>query len=177
MLKNCLLFTAVLALLSACSSTGNIDTRTVQNVDIDRYLGTWYEIARYPNSFEKGLVGVTANYQLREDGKIQVVNSGRKSSLNGEYKTATGRAKIPNPQETGKLKVSFFWIFYADYYILELDTMNYNYALIGSSSPDYLWILSRSPQMNPQSYQMLIDSARKRGYDVNKLEKVLQPGL
>lgn len=162
-------------LLYACSTSTTIDTTTVKHVDLDRYMGTWYEIARYPHSFEKDLVAVTANYHLQEDGKIRVINSGRKDSLDGEYDAANGRAKIPNPEEPGKLKVSFFWIFYADYYILELDTVNYNYALIGSSSPDYLWILGRQPQMAPDTYRMLVDKAEKRGYDISKLDKVPQP--
>ncbi len=161
-------------LLYACSSKSTIDTTTVKTVDINRYTGNWYEIARYQHSFEKDLVSVTANYLLRDDGKIRVVNSGRKDSLNGEYDAAIGLAKIPNPEDPGKLKVSFFWIFYADYYILDLDTTNYSYALIGSSSPDYLWILSRQPQMEPSTYQMLVDKAEKRGYDISKLYKVPQ---
>jgi lipocalin len=138
-------------------------------------MGNWYEIARYPHSFEKGLVAVTANYRMLEDGTVRVVNLGRKDSLNGEYDAAIGRAKIPDPEEPGKLKVSFFWIFYADYYILELDTVDYNYALIGSSDPDFLWILGRKPQMDDHTYQMLVTNARERGYDISKLNKVPQP--
>lgn len=88
-----------------------------------------------------------------------------------------GTAKIPNPEEPGKLKVSFFWFFYADYYVLELDTVNYNYALIGSSSPDYLWILSRTPQMDPIVYHDLENRAKARGYDISKLIQVEQPAM
>jgi lipocalin len=119
-------------------------------------------------------VGVTATYSLRNDGKIKVVNQGYKYSLDGELSVAEGKAKIPDKSLPGKLKVSFFWIFYADYFVLELDD-NYQYAMIGSSSDNYFWILSRTPQMEPAIYEMLLDNARKRGYNLDKLEKVLQP--
>jgi len=150
-----------------------IDKTTVKALDLNRYLGTWYEIARFPHSFEKNLVGVTATYSLREDGKIEVLNQGYKNTLNGERSKAVGKAKIPDKLEPGKLKVSFFWIFYADYFVLELDE-NYQYAMIGSSSDKYFWILSRSPQMEPAVYEMLLEKARKRGYNLDKLYKVPQ---
>jgi lipocalin len=150
-----------------------IDQTTVKALDLNRYLGTWYEIARFPHSFEKNLVGVTATYSLREDGKIEVLNQGYKNTLNGERSKAVGKAKIPDKLEPGKLKVSFFWIFYADYFVLELDE-NYQYAMIGSSSDKYFWILSRSPQMEPAVYEMLLEKARKRGYNLDKLYKVPQ---
>src|SRR5664279_658949 len=106
-----------------CTKTNSqmIDQTTVKALDLNRYLGKWYEIARFPHSFEKNLVGVTATYSLRPDGKIEVVNQGYKNTLNGERSKAVGKAKIPNKLEPGKLKVSFFWIFYADYFVLELD--------------------------------------------------------
>ena len=150
-----------------------IDKTTVKELDLNRYLGTWYEIARFPHSFEKDLVGVTATYSMRDDGKIKVVNQGYKNTLGGELSVAEGKAKIPDKSEPGKLKVSFFWIFYGDYFVLELDE-NYQYVMIGSSSPKYFWILSRTPQMSPEIYEMLLDKARKRGYNLNKLEKVPQ---
>ena len=151
-----------------------IDNSTIKSLDLNRYLGTWYEIARFPHSFEKNLVGVTANYSLREDGMIRVLNKGYKKSLDGKLSVAEGKAKIPDPNDSGKLKVSFFWIFYGDYYILELDE-NYQYVMIGSSTDKYFWILSRTPQMDESIYQMLLDKARKRGYNLDKLEKVPQP--
>ena len=151
-----------------------IDKTTVKELDLDRYLGTWYEIARFPHSFEKNLVGVTATYSLREDGKIEVLNQGYKYTLDGEHSKAVGKAKIPDKSEPGKLKVSFFWIFYADYFVLELDK-NYQYVMIGSSSDKYFWILSRTPQMESATYEMLLQNARKRGYNLAKLMKVPQP--
>ena len=152
-----------------------IDQTTVKVLDLNRYLGKWYEIARFPHSFEKNLVGVTATYRLKADGMIEVLNEGFKNTLDGEHSKAIGKAKIPNKSEPGKLKVSFFWIFYADYFVLELDEANYQYAMIGSSSDRYFWILSRTPQMDPLIFNMLLDKARKRGYNLEKLFKVPQP--
>jgi apolipoprotein D and lipocalin family protein len=150
-----------------------IDQTTVKELDLNRYLGTWYEIARFPHSFEKNLVGVTATYSLSSDGKIKVLNKDYKNTLEGEWFEAMGKAKIPNKLEPGKLKVSFFWIFYADYNVLELDE-NYQYAMIGSSSDKYFWILCRTPKMDPAIYDMLLEKARKRGYNLAMLEKVPQ---
>jgi len=152
-----------------------IDQTTVKALDMNRYLGKWYEIARFPHSFEKNLVGVTATYTLKSDGMIEVLNEGFKNRLDGERSKAVGKAKIPNKLEPGKLKVAFFWIFYADYFVLELDAENYQYAMIGSSSDKYFWILGRTPQMDPAVYDMLLDKARKRGYNLEKLYKVPQP--
>ena len=150
-----------------------IDKSTVENFELNKYLGTWYEIARLPNRFEKDLVGVTATYKMRDDGKVAVINQGYKNTLDGKLKKATGKARIPDPS-VAKLEVSFFWIFYSDYYILELDTIDYQYALVGSSSDNYLWILNRTPQMDEDIYNKLVASAKERGYDTNELFKVPQ---
>lgn len=146
---------------------------TVPKVDIERYMGVWYEIARFPHRFERDLVGVTATYKFKENGRISVLNQGYKYTLDGKHKTAKGRARIPDPDIPGRLQVAFFLCFWADYLILELDE-NYQYALIGSSTPDYLWILCRNPQMDDITYQMLVNKAQSLGYDVSKLEKVQQ---
>jgi lipocalin len=167
----------VLLFILGCASAGKmnvIDTTTVIDMDIERYLGKWYEIARFPNSFEKGLVGVTAEYSYRKDGKIRVVNSGYRGSLDGKRSRIEGKARIPDKDEPGKLKVSFFLFFYSDYYILELDE-DYHWALVGSSSQKYLWILNRTPQMDEGTYRMILDQARERGYDLSELIKVEQP--
>lgn len=171
----------LIGLLVSAFSTGcskqneTIDYSTVEELDLEKYLGTWYEIARFDHRFERGLVGVTANYSLRPDGKIKVVNSGYKNTLDGEYSEAIGKAKIPDPlNEPGKLKVSFFWIFYGDYYVLELDD-NYQWAVIGSSLDKYLWILSRSPQLHPDIYADLLQRIANRGYNTSELIKVKQP--
>ena len=151
-----------------------IDKTVVKELDLQKYLGTWYEIARYNHRFERGLVGVTANYSIRKDGKIKVLNSGYKKSLDGRFSQATGKAIVPDPElEPGKLKVSFFWNFYGDYFVLDLDE-NYQWAIIGSSSDKYLWILSRTPQLEPGLYDELLNKTSLRGYDVSKLIKVEQ---
>ena len=154
-----------------------IDKTVVKELNIQKYLGLWYEIARYDHSFERGLVGVTADYSMREDGKIKVINSGYKNSLDGEFSQAEGKAKIPNPEKApAKLKVAFFLFFYGDYFVLELDK-DYKWAVIGSSSDKYLWILSRNPQMDKELYNELLNRLEKRGYDVSSLIKVEQKPL
>lgn len=145
----------------------------VQNVDIQRYMGTWYEIARFPHRFEKDLVGVTATYELKSNGQISVLNQGYKHTLDGKHKKAKGRGRIPDPGATGRLQVTFFLWFWADYLILDLDE-NYQHVLIGSSTPDYLWILSRTPQMDEEHYNRLVEKAAALGYNTSKLQRVLQ---
>lgn len=147
----------------------HVDLSTVRDVDVRRYLGRWYEIARFNHSFERGMVGVSADYSLKNNGTIKVVNRGYKGTLDGKLKQITGKAKIPNPKDSSKLRVSFFLFFYSDYYILELDKENYAYALVGSSSSTYLWILSRTPQLSKVIIDELLRKAEKRGFDVSKL--------
>ncbi|MEK7718748.1 MAG: lipocalin family protein [Bacteroidota bacterium] len=149
-----------------------IDKTTARNLDIQRYLGTWYEIGRYQHSFEKDLVGVTATYTLRENGKIEVLNRGYYKELDGKLKVANGKAKLTN--QPGKLRVSFFLFFYADYNVLELDKEGYQWALIGSSTPNYLWILARTPSISDELYLEILKKAKKRGYDLQKIYKVPQ---
>ena len=149
------------------------DMKTVQDVEINKFLGVWYEIARFPHSFERNLVGVTATYSLKKNGNIRVVNQGSKNTLDGKHKKAKAFAKIPNANEPGRLKVYFFWPFGADYLILDLDK-DYQWALVGSSSPNYLWILSRTPEMDQALYKAIVDKAKSLGYDTTKLELVPQ---
>lgn len=168
MKQNKLIVTLSLLLLmfnTGCSSTKDMKrTETVKHLELNKFLGKWYEIARYDHSFERGLSGVTATYSMREDGKIKVLNQGFKGGLNGKLSQAEGKAKIPNLQEPGKLKVAFFWIFYADYFVLELDEQEYQWALIGSSSEKYLWILSRTPQLEESVKEHLLQKMKERGY-------------
>ncbi|MFW6259609.1 MAG: lipocalin family protein, partial [Tangfeifania sp.] len=175
MRKNLYKIAVVFVFLTIVSITGcqsktpeNMDFSTVQELDLKRYMGKWYEIARFDHRFERNLVGVTATYSLRDDGKIKVVNAGYKKSLDGKYKETVGKAKQPNPEEPGKLKVSFFLFFYADYFILELDE-EYQWALIGSSSDKYLWILSRTPQLEQETLDHILSLAEERGYDTSRL--------
>lgn len=160
--------------LSCKPSESMIDKETVSPFHLDRFLGKWYEIARYPHSFEKGLVGVTAEYSLREDVLIKVVNKGFKEELSGKLSTAVGKAKVPNPSVPSHLRVSFFWIFYSDYLVLELDHEAYQWAVIGSSSDKYLWVLSRSPQMSEKQYKTILHLIKERGYSLDQLIKVPQ---
>lgn len=150
-----------------------LDTHPVKVFDLNRYLGKWYEIARFDHRFERDLVGVTAEYSLLPDGKVRVVNSGYKGSLDGEYKAIEGKAKIPDPLNPAHLKVSFFLWFYSDYNIMELDK-EYQYALVGSNNNKYLWILSRTPQLPNDTLNRLLDEATRRGYDVSKLLWIAQ---
>ena len=153
--------------LSACDAT-EIDNSTVKSVDLNRYVGRWYEIAKFDHIFERGLDFAMANYTLREDGKIDVLNTGVKD---GRAKDAKGIAKTTNI--SGLLKVSFFGPFYSDYRILMLDT-NYQYALVGGSNENFLWILSRTPQLDDATRSLILAEAEKRGYNTSKLVWVKQ---
>lgn len=149
----------------------------IGSFDPQQYIGTWYEIARLDNSFEKGLEQVTANYSVNEDGTIKVINRGFNPE-SGEWKEAVGKAKFvdePNKDgtRTGRLKVSFFGPFYGDYNIIELDKSYYNYALV-SSGKEYLWILSRTPQLTYPIKQHLMAKAKELGFPTQDLLFVKQ---
>lgn len=162
-------------LFTSCNTNKSmIDNSTVPTLDLDRYLGTWYEIARYPHSFEKDLVGVTATYSLKDDGKIKVVNQGYKNTLDGKLKKSIGKAYVPDASKPSQLKVSFFLFFYGDYLVMELDQENYQWAVVGSKSDNFLWILCREPNMEQELYNDLLDRLVKRGYDLTRLERVAQ---
>lgn len=162
--------------LTFCSSCqplqqDNLDTQTVNSLDVSRFMGKWYEIARYEHRFERGMTHVTAEYTLLPEGKIRVVNRGLKK---GKAKEIVGKAKQPAPEDyPGRLKVSFFLWFYADYYVLDVDA-DYRYAIIGSSSDKYLWILSRTPQLSPTILDKLLKKIEARGYDLSRLVFVEQ---
>ncbi len=144
----------------------------VDSVDLSRYVGRWYEIARLPNRFQKKCAdSVTADYALRPDGKIEVINRCRKT--NGEYTTAKGKAKIVDRRSNAKLKVTFFWPFYGDYWILDLGP-NYEYAVVGDQSRDSLWILSRTPQMDEAVYQQLLAKMQRRGFKTERMIRTSQ---
>lgn len=163
-----------IALFASCAFADDkkMELQTVSNIDLNKYIGTWYEIARYPNRFQKDCAdSVTANYSFRDDGKIKVVNQCRKAD--GKIKTATGKAKIADKKTNAKLKVSFFWIFYGNYWIIDLDE-NYQYAVIGEPDRDYLWILSRTKIMDEVTYDKILERIKAQGYDVNKLVKTKQ---
>lgn len=154
--------------LAGCESTGEIVTTTVPNLDLTRYAGIWYELARFDHSFERGLVGCTAEYTLMDDGSIRVINSGYKGSLDGKYKESEGKARRPDETVPGHLEVSFFLNFYSDYNVLMLSE-DYSYVLVGSKSDKYLWILSRTPQLEPDTLDLILREAQARGYDTDQL--------
>lgn len=157
-------------LLGVCMTTSSqqIDNSTITMFDLNRYLGKWYEVARYDHAFERGLVGTTAEYSLLDDGKIKVLNSGYINTLDGTYQQSVGKAKPNRNGKAGQLRVSFFGPFYSDYYILDL-APDYSYSVVGSSSPKYLWILSRTPHLNPKVESEILTNLQQRGYDTQKL--------
>ena len=143
----------------------------ISDFNLGRYLGTWYEIARFDHSFERGMDNVMAEYLLRDDGKIDVFNSGWK---NGEYKVTEGKAKQPDPlRDPAHLEVSFFLFFYSDYNVMMLDDA-YQVALVGSKSPKYLWILSRPPSLPQATMDGIFARLRERGYDLSDIILVEQ---
>lgn len=163
-----------LLLAGGVSAKDKVMINSVENVDLARYSGVWYEIARLPNTFERNLVGVTATYTIEKTGKIGVLNQGYRDSLDGKLVSIKGRARVPDPAQPGRLKVAFFLFFGADYFILELDTSGYQYALVGGASKNILWILGRTPGMEDTIYQSLVEKARSLGYDTERLIKVPQ---
>ena len=147
--------------------------KTVNFVDLNRYVGQWYEIARYPNKFQEGCVGSKATYTLRDDGKISVVNECYDKSFSGKLRSAKGKAWVVDKETTARLKVSFFWPFAGDYWIIELG-QEYEYAVIGHPDRKYLWILSRTPEIDENVYQSILTRLQEQDYDTAKLIKTEQ---
>lgn len=160
-------------MLNFLSCKTSDDLPTVARVDIEKYTGLWYEIARLPNSFEKGLDCTTARYKVLENGKIEVTNKGYIIESEGATKTAIGTAHIPNLAFPGRLKVTFYWPFYGKYYIMSLDN-DYKYALVGDPSRKYLWVLARTPELDDTIYNTLLETAQKQGFAVENMIKVNQ---
>lgn len=145
----------------------------VPYVDLNRYTGRWYEIARYSNRFQRQCVGnVTATYSLLPNGRIEIVNECRKAD--GKLVVARGKAKVAEKTSTAKLRVTFFWPFSGDYWVIVLDP-EYRWAVVGEPDRKYLWILSRTPQLPAADYDQAISAIRAKGYDPSKL--VLTPQL
>ncbi|MCX6121799.1 MAG: lipocalin family protein [Ignavibacteriales bacterium] len=166
----------IFILLNGCFVSKEMNTASipaVKSFDLQRFLGTWYEVARLPHSFENGLDKVTATYTLRDDGKIDVLNRGF-NTVKGEWKEAKGKARFKDPSTGTLLEVSFFWIFYSDYKVIILDTMNYSYAMVTSSSKKYLWILSRTPHLSDAISDTLIRKAGDWGFNISAIYKVPQ---
>jgi len=161
------LFISFFILLTGCVGIPE-DVKPVSNFKLERYLGKWYEIARLDHSFERGLSRVTANYSMRSDGGVKVLNRGY-SAENTSWKEAEGKAYFVENTDLGYLKVSFFGPFYGSYIIFNLDHENYQYSLVSGPDKSYLWILSRSPKINENTQSILIKKATELGFDTSKL--------
>jgi apolipoprotein D and lipocalin family protein len=159
---------AVTALVTSCALSQHgaapdpPPLQTVAHVDLNRYLGLWYEIGRYPNSFQKGCQGSTALYTARPDGEIDVLNSCR-DEQDGSLREAKGRAWVADKVGNARLKVSFFWPFRGDYWIIDLG-QEYEYAVVGTPNRKYLWILSRTPEMHPAILAKILPNIEKQGF-------------
>jgi len=146
---------------------------TVPSVDLQRYMGKWYEIAAFPQTFEKGCHCSAAEYSMTDKGYVRVLNTCRKDSAEGKVKTAEGKAFVVEGSNNAKLRVQFFWPFRGDYWIIDL-AEDYSYVVVGAPNRKYLWILSRTPQMDLGLYQQIVDRTAGKGFDVSKLQKTDQ---
>lgn len=158
---------ALLVGLSGCTGVPD-NVKPVKGFKLPKYLGQWYEIARFDHSFEEGLSEVTATYSMRDDGGVKVINRGFSKEEN-KWDEAEGKAYFVESETTGHLKVSFFGPFYASYVIMELDKEGYQYALITGPDKDYLWILARTPKITEEVRSQLLEKATAAGYDISKL--------
>lgn len=167
LLRNLAALTLAAGLLAGC--TGHPDSiRPVEDFDAERYLGQWYEIARLDHSFERGLEQVTATYSRRDDGGIHVVNRGFDPG-SGEWKEAEGKAYFVRSPQEGYLKVSFFGPFYGSYVVFDLDRAEYNRAYVAGPNHNYLWFLSRTPDVSDADKSRFVDVAAAAGYDTSQL--------
>jgi apolipoprotein D and lipocalin family protein len=171
-MKRLISATLLTFLLSGCLDMPDSVT-PVNNFELERYLGTWYEIARLDHSFERGLEQVTAHYSLRDDGGVRVLNKGY-SPADKQWQEAEGRAYFVESTDTAYLKVSFFGPFYGSYVVFELETEGYEYAFVSGPDIGYLWLLSRTPTVAPDIMNRFITMSRARGFDTPKLIQVNQ---
>ena len=168
-MKYSLVISLLIMLMSGCKSKEMLTT--VNQLDLNRYQGTWYEIARLPNSFEKNLSSVTATYTIKANGKIEVINRGYKNG--DKLKSIKGTAWVPNAAYPGRLKVRFFWPFAGDYYVIFIDE-NYQVALVGSPSRNFLWILARQPEIDEATYKNYLQIASAHNFNITELIRVDQ---
>jgi apolipoprotein D and lipocalin family protein len=173
-MKKTLIVLTALILAACVGKPENI--QPVPNFDSTRYLGKWYEIARMDHSFERGLNRVTADYSMRDDGGIKVVNRGYKAE-NKEWKESVGKAYFVDKKDVGFLKVSFFGPFYGSYIVFDLDQDKYSYSMISGPDKGYMWLLSRTPTMDEATKKRLTDKAQALGFDTSKLIWVDQSQL
>ncbi|CAH8200256.1 lipocalin family protein [Vibrio aestuarianus] len=165
-MKKILLMISTLV-LSGCLGMPD-SVKPVANFELDNYLGKWYEIARLDHSFERGLTQVTAEYNLKSDGGVLVLNRGF-SQADNEWQEAEGKAYFVNSNSEGYLKVSFFGPFYGSYVVFELDEKDYQYAFISGPNTEYLWLLARTPSVEPEVIEKFIDMSQERGFDTSSI--------
>lgn len=170
------LMIAAAVTLAACSGAAGQPAvpEPAKPVDLRLYLGKWYELARYDMIFERGCEGVTAEYAMRPDGKVRVLNTCRKGAPDGPVKSAEGRAKVVPDSDGAKLKVAFFGPFYADYWVLDRAD-DYSWAIVGEPTRKYLWILSRDATPGPEATAALVARTAALGYDTSRLHMTRQP--
>ncbi len=180
------LLALAVAAVAGCSTPttterlGLSELQTVDLVEVDRYLGDWFEIASFPQDVQAGCTATNTTYTLRDDGEIDLVNRCRKDSLDGPEDIANGRARIVDTATNAKLEVSFFGPFWGPYWVIELgDTgdgeAKYSYAVVGHPSRDYLWILSRERELSDEVYAGILERLGAVGYETDRLKKTLQP--
>ncbi|AEG12064.1 Lipocalin family protein [Shewanella baltica OS183] len=167
-----LLLVISIFLLSGCLGMPKL-VQPVNDFELNKYLGKWYEIARLDHSFERGLSQVSAEYSLKDDGGVMVINRGFSAAKN-EWKEAEGKAYFVNGDSEGYLKVSFFGPFYGSYVVFELDHENYQYAFISGPDTDYLWLLAKTPTVPPEVLQKFVEMSKARGFDTDSLIYVQQ---
>lgn len=167
-----LLLVISIFLLSGCLGMPKL-VQPVNDFELNKYLGKWYEIARLDHSFERGLSQVSAEYSLKDDGGVMVINRGFSAAKN-EWKEAEGKAYFVNGNSEGYLKVSFFGPFYGSYVVFELDHENYQYAFISGPDTDYLWLLAKTPTVPPEVLQKFVEMSKARGFDTDSLIYVQQ---
>ncbi|ASK68668.1 lipocalin family protein [Shewanella bicestrii] len=170
-MKKLLLLISVLVLSGCLGMPRNVEP--VKDFQLERYLGKWYEIARLDHSFERGLTQVTAEYSLKADGGVKVINRGYSADTQ-QWKEAEGKAYFVNGDGEAYLKVSFFGPFYGSYVVFGLDQQDYQYAFISGPDTDYLWLLARTPTVSPEVMKQFVEMASARGFDTNSLIYVEQ---
>lgn len=146
----------------------------VNNLDVKRYMGKWYEIASIPMKEQQDCVGTTATYTLKDNGEVKVFNECRQKTLDGKIINIEASAKVEDKNVPAKIKVFFFWIFGGDYWVIDLDK-DYNYAVVGNPSRNYAWVLSRTPTMSDKIYNEILEKLKTKDYDISRLKKTLQP--
>ncbi len=170
--KNIFYILILIISMSTTISTAQ-PVQTVPNVDLNKYAGKWFEIASYPQPFQKGCHCTTAEYSLSDKGYVIVENRCNRKSINGKQSYIKGKAFVDKNSGNAKLKVQFFWPFKGKYWIIDLAD-DYSYAVVSNPTKKYLWILSRTSKMNEDVYQQILSRLKEKGFDLNKLQKTVQ---